>query len=127
MALLVVFGVRALAIGAHPGWPAMAALMAAGASGRAGLVVLLRYLPPARTDGVAAALAAPPLGSVSLAVAVAVAADLFLGLGPRVVIAGAFACLAIGLIARRQIGGYTGDVLGACEQVVEAAVLSAIV
>jgi adenosylcobinamide-GDP ribazoletransferase len=30
---------------------------------------------------------------------------------------------AMGWLARRQIGGYTGDVLGAAEQVVEVLVL----
>ncbi len=125
MALLIVLGVRVAAIAGHPGWPAMLALGAAGASGRAGLVVVLRVLNPARSDGLAAALNAPPAAAVALAVVVAVGADLALGL--RVVIAAALAGFTVALVARRHIGGYTGDVLGACEQVIEAAVLSTIV
>ncbi len=122
IALLLVLGVRVAAVASHPGWPAAMALLAAGASGRAGLVTLLFILRPARTDGVAAGLHAPPPAAIGLALAVAIAADLVLGLRP--VIAAALATLAVGMIARRLIGGYTGDVLGACEQAVEAAVLS---
>ena len=35
--------------------------------------------------------------------------------------------LALGWLARRQVGGYTGDVLGAVAQCVETAVLLALV
>jgi adenosylcobinamide-GDP ribazoletransferase len=35
--------------------------------------------------------------------------------------------LAVGWTALRQIGGHTGDVLGACQQVVEIAVLLTLV
>jgi len=35
--------------------------------------------------------------------------------------------LAVGGIALRQIGGHTGDVLGACQQIVEIAVLLTLV
>ena len=37
------------------------------------------------------------------------------------------AALAVGGLALRQIGGHTGDVLGACQQVVEIAVLLTLV
>jgi adenosylcobinamide-GDP ribazoletransferase len=48
------------------------------------------------------------------------------GAGLAAAFAGAIGCLVIVEIARRQIGGYTGDVLGAAEQVVECLVLTAI-
>lgn len=37
------------------------------------------------------------------------------------------AALAVGGLALRQIGGHTGDVLGACQQAVEIAVLLTLV
>jgi cobalamin synthase len=41
------------------------------------------------------------------------------------VVLGSGAPLAVAKLARAQIGGYTGDVLGGCEVVVECVVLTA--
>jgi len=122
MALLVVLGIRIASIAEKSGGSASLALMAAGASGRAGLVCLLVFLRPARTDGVAAELRNPPALAIACGVAVALVADL--AGGSRTMLAGALAGLAVAWTAQRQIGGYTGDVLGASEQVIEAAVLT---
>ena len=53
---------------------------------------------------------------------------LLLGVSGWIVLVVAFgAAVLIGLFAKRQIGGHTGDVLGAVQQVTEAAVLLSVV
>jgi len=104
------------------------ALIAAHAAARAALPAFMRAVPPARRDGLAAQAGAPPLIG-ALAAAVIGAAGLVLGLGPaRAIVALLLACAAMGLVAWlcvKQIGGQTGDVLGAVEQANEIAVLIA--
>ncbi len=125
IALIMVLGVRVAAISERPGWLATWALMAAGASGRAAMLLLLILLRPARRDGVAADLRNPPAASVAVGVIFAVVIDLTGG--GWALLAGALACLAVAYLAQRNVGGYTGDVLGATEQTVEAVVLSVFV
>jgi adenosylcobinamide-GDP ribazoletransferase len=103
-----------------------AALIAAHAGARAGLPIFMALVPPARADGLSAGAGRPPGGSAVAAGLLGVG-TLGLGLGP---IPGFIAILlvlaAIGFLAwlcRRQIGGQTGDVLGALEQVSEMAIL----
>jgi adenosylcobinamide-GDP ribazoletransferase len=122
MALFLVLGIRVGSIADKSAWSATCAMMAAGASGRAGLVVLLVFLQPARSDGVAAKLHHPPYLAMATGLIVAVMADLVGGL--QTVASGAIACFTVAWAAQRQIGGYTGDVLGASEQLIEAAVVS---
>ncbi|MCP4327560.1 MAG: adenosylcobinamide-GDP ribazoletransferase [Alphaproteobacteria bacterium] len=119
----------ALATLAAP-WSVAAALIAAHAAARAAMPAMMDRLAPARADGLGATAGTPPRRSVTTALALGAALTL-LFLGP---LAGLFAILlaaAAGwllvVIARRQIGGYTGDVLGAMEQAVEMAVLVAAV
>jgi len=105
------------------------ALIAAGALSRAAMAVVWYLLPPARSDGLAAGSGAVPFGT-------AVAAALLGGLiafaalpGFAFIMAGtavAVLTLAMAFLAHRQIGGHTGDVLGATQQVTEVAALLAI-
>ena len=44
-----------------------------------------------------------------------------------VVVIAMLARLAVGLLAKRQVGGITGDILGATQQTAETAVLLAVV
>ncbi len=103
-----------------------AALIAAHAAGRAGIPAFMQLVPPARADGLSADAGTPP-GSSSLAAAligtvVLIACLGFLkGLVAIVLLVGAFAFLS--WLSRRQIGGQTGDVLGAVEQAGEVIVL----
>ena len=111
----------ALAALAEPALVA-AALIAAGAASRAGLPALMATLAPARDDGLAAGAGRPhPL---RVAAGIAIAALLaFIALAPGTaalgLVAAAGALLLIGGLARRQIGGHTGDVLGAAQQLAE--------
>ena len=101
-------------------------LVAAAAASRTGMVVIMAGLAPARTDGLGASSGAPGVATttsgvaIALAVAFAVApAAVALGVVVAVAVAGAF----VAWLARRHIGGHTGDVLGASQQVTEAAAL----
>jgi adenosylcobinamide-GDP ribazoletransferase len=102
------------------------ALIAAHAASRAALPPVMRLIPPARPDGLGAAAGRPSLIVAAAAAAIGAAVALAL-LGP---LTGAIALLlaggAIGLaamLARKQIGGYTGDVLGFCQQIGEIVML----
>lgn len=130
-ALVVCIGLRvgALASLAEP-WRVLAALVAAHALARAFLPAVMTMLSPARSEGLGAETGAPAPAytgvALGLGVLLAVAA-----LGPErgavAVVAGAAAAVAMAGLARRQIGGYTGDVLGSVEQAAEVAVLLAVV
>jgi adenosylcobinamide-GDP ribazoletransferase len=123
--LSVLLRVGALAGLEQPGMVA-AALIAAGSAARAGLPAFMAIVPPARPDGMSAHAGTPPNESAMVAAALgALALVLALGLGPGLIalicFAGAGAILA--RLCIRQIGGQTGDVLGALEQTGEVAIL----
>jgi adenosylcobinamide-GDP ribazoletransferase len=103
----------------------LAALVAAGAVSRAALPAVMAISPQARADGLAAAAGRPhPLRAAAAALVAALLAILLLGqAAPAALLAGAGGALAVALLARRQIGGYTGDVLGAAQQLGEIGVL----
>lgn len=131
-ALALVFSVaaRLLALAAlgTPGLVA-AALLTAHAGSRAALVAVMHREPLAREDGLAVEAGRPSrdqmLWAAVIAAAVALAA-LGIGGGLIALAIGALAGLAMVGLARRQIGGQTGDVLGAVQQAVEIAMLAAI-
>jgi adenosylcobinamide-GDP ribazoletransferase len=109
---------------------AFAGLVLANAAGRAGALAPLAWLGPARSDGAGAS--AGRLDSAHLvAAALSVVAVAFVtGLSSLGVVRALFACvLAAGsawgicALARRQIGGQTGDVAGASAQLSEVASL----
>jgi adenosylcobinamide-GDP ribazoletransferase len=125
LTLSLMLRVSALAAIARPGAVALA-LIAAHAAGRAALPACMRFIPPARSGGLSAAAGRPPVPGVAAALLLGVAA-LGLALGvTRALAALTLAAVAVLMMARlavRQIGGQTGDVLGATEQLVEIAVL----
>ena len=106
------------------------ALVAAGALSRGLLPAIMHRLPRARPDGLAAhAGGASPSGAlVSAALGLGIALLLGAASGRTeaaiaAALAAAAAVAALAALARAQIGGYTGDVLGAAQQVAEAAFL----
>jgi adenosylcobinamide-GDP ribazoletransferase len=127
LALILSVGLRgaALATLADPVVVAIA-LVAAGVLGRAAMIGMMLALPPARGDGMAAALGPLPLTPAAIGIAIAFTCVL-LPHGIRAVAAAALAAALMVWLARRQIGGHTGDVLGATEQAAECAVLIAMV
>ena len=117
----------ALASLAGPGAVALA-LIAAHAGARAMMPAFLRLVPAARPDGLAADAGRPTRNSAVVAAALGIAV-VMLALG---VTRGLAACLLLlaGFAAVRSlclaaIGGQTGDVAGALEQIGEIAVLLA--
>src|ERR1700676_4846739 len=129
LALVLSIALRAAALGTI-GEPIRAglALIAAHAASRGALPPLMRILAPARADGLGAA-AGRPSRTVAI-VAAALGGGIALALlGPRT---GAIALLLMGaalalaaMLARQQIGGYTGDVLGFFQQIGEIVMLLA--
>lgn len=105
---------------------AIPALAVCGALGRAVPAAISRWTPPARTDGLASAAGRPELhvvvtGAVlAIVIAVALIPRNWLAATLAVTVASA---LAVRWLAMRQIGGYSGDVLGCAEQVAEIALL----
>ncbi len=129
------YGVLALLLSLGLRWTALAALLATGdvvapilASAilsRAPMVVLMHSLPHARTDGLSHDTGRPTRRDAGIAAGLAVVFGLFcIGLG--VIPVAIVLCLvgvAIASLARAKIGGQTGDILGATQQVAEISVL----
>jgi adenosylcobinamide-GDP ribazoletransferase len=127
LALILSVGLRAAALAAiaEP-LAAGAALIAAHAGARALLPAVMRRLPLARAEGLAADAGTPQPRTVAVGLGLAaLLAVVTLGPGTAVLaaVAAIAAATAMVAIARRQIGGYTGDVLGASEQLAEIAIL----
>jgi adenosylcobinamide-GDP ribazoletransferase len=115
----------ALASIARPGAVALA-LIAAHTAARATLPAVMAVVPLARSDGLAASFGAPPREVAAVAALIGVLAlVLCLGLGPGFLAAALLgvAAYAVARLAMSAIGGHTGDVLGALEQVGEVLVL----
>jgi adenosylcobinamide-GDP ribazoletransferase len=127
LALVLSVMLRAAAL-AEIGEPIHAglALIAAHAGSRAILPFAMRMMAPARADGLAAAAGRPPTPHALAALAIGLLITLAaLGPGRGAValgLAGA-AVFTLGVLVRRSIGGYTGDVLGAFQQIGEIVVL----
>ncbi|MFN7597564.1 MAG: adenosylcobinamide-GDP ribazoletransferase [Cereibacter sp.] len=132
------FGVLALVLVTLLRWVALAglfatgtpwgALAAAGALSRVPMVVLMAALPNARGSGLAHGVGRPEGTVVAMSCATGLACG-FLALGPTAFSAAFWVggvCLAVGLVARAKIGGQTGDILGASQQISEAVVLTLI-
>jgi adenosylcobinamide-GDP ribazoletransferase len=125
LALIVATGLK-IACLASLGPDAAAALVAAHALGRGVLPGLARALPFAAEDGLARLAGRPgrpgALWSAGLAGVLALGL-LPGGIGLAAAVAAVAAAIGVGALARRQIGGVTGDVLGAAEQMAEITVL----
>lgn len=115
--------IRIGALAALAGGTGALALLGLGAASRAGLPLALRLMPPARSDGLGEAARGVRETTVRAALIVGALALLPLGLGAAILTGGlmALAALALAAHALRRIGGQTGDVLGALQQVAELA------
>jgi len=126
LALVVGIVARIAAVSALGRWEALAALPAAHALSRAAPAQQMWLLPSATPDGLGARYSEPVGRRVALTAGAA-------GLGATVALLGLWsvpavavailAASAMGWLALRKIGGITGDVLGATQQLVEIGVL----
>jgi adenosylcobinamide-GDP ribazoletransferase len=114
----------------HPVEAAMVVIAAATLSRTAGLTPLT-LLPPARQDGASHAVGQPTRGALRFAALLAAAIALVLGLASAWPLAGialmiVLAALSASVLTRlssRLIGGQTGDVAGAVQQLAEIAAM----
>jgi adenosylcobinamide-GDP ribazoletransferase len=107
-----------------------AVLMVCHAASRALLVPVMHLEPPARGDGLAAAAGRPSPATTLWALGIGggiavVFAGLFDGIVASLI--GAGGAWAVARLGRRQIGGITGDVLGAVQQATAIAMLLTLV
>jgi adenosylcobinamide-GDP ribazoletransferase len=126
LALVFVVGLKVAALEAIEASDAAASLIGAEIAGRTILPVLLWLLPPARSEGISFDAGKPDKEGLTLNLALgAVLMLIMFGFGAglvAIVFTGVVMALTIGVI-RSRIGGHTGDVLGATEQVVSTIVL----
>ena len=129
------YGVLALILGLLLRWSAltailqtdhwMAALIATAMLSRAAMVAIMTGLPNARDTGLSQSVGRPTPATAWLAIGVAtLGAAVTLGLtaGTLLIVAAVITSLWAG-IAHQKIGGQTGDILGATQQLTEIALL----
>ncbi|MBB4265242.1 adenosylcobinamide-GDP ribazoletransferase [Roseospira visakhapatnamensis] len=124
--VLIRVGALAMLLEAGPWTVALPAWVLAAALGRAAGPLFMRVCPPARADGVGAGAGRPSVGGTAVAMVAPLLAGLALTPWPGGVLAllGSLPLLAwLGWLARKRLGGYTGDVIGAAILMVECAAL----
>jgi len=106
------------------------ALLAAAVVSRVACLTPLALLPPARADGAGFAAGAPDSNSLRVAMVGAIlgaALPLFAGASAGITVLAAFVAVAAAFFvtsqARKEIGGQTGDVAGAAQQLAEISCL----
>jgi adenosylcobinamide-GDP ribazoletransferase len=129
LALLLVTLVRWSALTALIAGGQWTAMLAAGALSRAPMAVLMAMMPNARGAGLSKSVGRPSFGTAMAALALGLGIAT-LTVGPAATLGAAMLaalpCLALALLAQARIGGQTGDILGASQQLAEAAVLAAL-
>jgi adenosylcobinamide-GDP ribazoletransferase len=124
--LLVSFSARLSALASLPAAAIVPGLVVAHALARAAIPVLAASMPFARDDGLGKSAGRPEAACAITAIIIAVAIALLCLSVKEALLAVAVtvaAAAAMALLAWRQIGGVTGDVFGATEQVAETALL----
>ncbi len=135
LALSVLLRVAATAalIVALPGLAVALVLIAAAMLSRAAMVLHWHLLPSAKTDGLAVSVGTPRPSSVTVSTVSALVVGLpatLLAVGPVAALLGLLSLgLASALFSRRiraRLGGFTGDTIGATQQIAEIAFLAAL-
>jgi adenosylcobinamide-GDP ribazoletransferase len=124
--LMVSFVTKVSALAVIPDAVVVQSLIVAHALARGVLPLMSMSLAYARKDGLAANAGRPDLETAAIAGAFAIVIALlalpwFVALGTA--LAAGISATVMALLAQRQIGGQTGDVLGGAEQVAETAIL----
>lgn len=127
LAVMLVTLARWSALAALIGGGSLGALVAAGAISRAPMAVLMAALPNARPSGLSHLVGRPAAHIAALACGLALTLVVLIT-GAGALLTALYAAplvLALALAARARIGGQTGDILGASQQLAEAAALTA--
>ncbi len=127
--LLRVAALAAILDGAGP-WAAAATVLVAAAWSRVEGIRVIATVAPARPDGASAAVGTPQRSVLPFAYGLSAGIGLLLGLASALPLSGlligaGLSALASGWLmraARRLIGGQTGDIAGACQQLSEIAI-----
>ncbi len=129
------YGVVAIVLSFMLRWNALSAMFLAGwvilpmiaaaVTSRAGMVWCMATLPNARPDGLSSTTGRPDLATAGMAslIALIVCLSIFSLSGLILLTVTALSVVACGLVAMRKIGGQTGDVLGATQQICEIVLL----
>lgn len=130
------YGVMALLVVGLIRWSALTALLISGqwtaiiavaAISRAPMAGLMAILPNARGTGLSQSVGAVPNRSAQLALLIGVLFALLLGwTGIAAALGVAIIVTTLAMLAKAKIGGQTGDILGASQQLAEATALSVI-
>lgn len=126
LVLLIAFIAKVGALSVLPRTELIVDMIATHALARAPLVVLAATMPYAREEGLAASAGRPEPWTALIACVMALVIGFMALTATTAMIAAIIAAataVCFAALARRQIGGQTGDVLGAVEQVCEVAVL----
>lgn len=115
LALVLVVGLRWLALGELLAVQDFAAILAVAMLSRAGMPVLMTALPSARAKGLSQSIGVPgwPVALIGVTLAGAVAVALLGTAALPVIIAIGAVLLGLSALAMRKINGQTGDILGA--------------
>jgi adenosylcobinamide-GDP ribazoletransferase len=126
LALMTSFVAKIGALSTLPRSEVIVAMIATHALARAPLAVLAAAMPYARADGLAAS-AGRPDSLIALTACVVATVIALVALPAATAMTAAFVtavtAASLAALAQQQIGGQTGDVLGAVEQVCEVAML----
>ncbi|WP_417318520.1 adenosylcobinamide-GDP ribazoletransferase [Emcibacter sp.] len=126
LALILSIALRAAALGVMTSSGALIALLISGAFSRLAIVFAISSLPPARKDGLAAGTEKPAPILIGVALGISLLPAFFLLGWPAMTLCLLLSLAAVflmGRLAMRQVGGITGDVLGAVQQISEIAIL----
>ena len=129
LALIFSVGIRATALASVPG-PGVAwvAMIAAACVSRGALPMIMYAMPSTRADGLSVNAGQPSLKGAAIAMtlgAIALFALLPLSIALMAIVIGVPLVGVLIYWAHRRLGGQTGDVLGAAQQLIEIAVLVA--
>lgn len=132
------YGVLALVLGVGLRWVALstlftdgwffAPLLVSGMISRAAMPVLMALLPNARKTGLSHHVGRPGWAEVVVGTVLAIGISAAM-IGPGIVLAvlaAVGAAFGMALLAKERVGGQTGDVLGATQQLCEIAILIAL-
>ena len=124
------FGAVALVLSLVARWSLLTtaaplAVVAAAMASRAAMAPVMRALPPARADGLGRSAGRPSARGVAAACALGALPLAPMGAqGAAAAGTAALAAWGVARVARAKIGGQTGDICGASQQVAEIAVLA---